>query len=550
MAKGPPRSTGPVKPKRRQEPLPPALVALFLKLQVPKEDWRLPSGQIIAFAHSLQVPAGRWVNQPLRLRPFQIKFIRDVYNPRDEHGLRKRKQAILSIGRRGGKTLLAAVLVLVHLAGPLKRVNSTIISAATTRDQAALVYRYVRDMIRVNAALRSRLKVIESVKRVTHLSDFSVYHAISADAGGSFGQGIDLVIYDEMAQARSRALYDALMTSLGSQVEPLMMVISTQAPSDNHLLSELIDYGLKIQAGEIKDDSFTVHLYTAPPDLPLDNRKGWYAANPTLGDYRDLGEFEQTIYRAMKVPSLEASIRNLYLNQRVQAKAPFLTPSVWKLNEGAIDESLFEDGHHPVFGGLDLSARTDLSALVWAVEDDDGFVHLKCRVWTPLDTLFERGARDRAPYPAWVEADKMIAVPGSALDYDFIARDLGDEATMMPGLARIAYDPWRIAILKQSFDRQGISIPLTEMGQGYKAISPCIDAFEELAIRGKLRHGGHPVLRWCISNAVITRDAADNRKLDKSKAFGRIDVAQAAVMAVGAMKVQTDAVFDLAAMIG
>jgi len=440
--------------------------------------------------------------------------------------------------------------VLVHLAGPMKRVNSTIISAATTRDQAALVFRYVRDMVRVNNALRGRLKVIESVKRVTHLSDFSTYHAISADAGGSFGQGIDLVIYDEMAQAKGRGLYDALMTSLGSQVEPLMMIISTQAASDAHLLSELIDYGLKVQNGEIKDESFTVHLYTASMELPLDDRKGWYAANPSLGDYRDLKEFEQTIFRALKVPSLEASIRNLYLNQRVQAKAPFLTPNVWKLNEGAINDALFYDGARPVFGGLDLSARTDLSALVWAVEDDEENVHLRCRVWTPQDTLFERGARDRAPYPAWVELEKLIPVPGAALDYDFIAADMADDASTMPNVARVAYDPWRIAILKQSFQRLGIAIPLVEMGQGFKAISPCIDAFEELALRGKLRHGGHPVLRWCISNAVITRDAADNRKLDKSKAFGRIDVAQAAVMAVGAMKVNTETIFDLAAMIG
>jgi phage terminase large subunit-like protein len=549
MAQSP--SKKPTVKAQRLPPLPPEVIGLYIKLQVPKQDWRLPSGLIIAFAHSLVVPAGKFVNQPLRLRPFQMEFIRDVYNPRNPNGLRKRKQAVLSIGRRGGKTLLAAVIVLVHLAGPLKRINSTIVSAATTRDQASLVYRYVRDMIRVNTALRSRLKIIESVKRVTHLNDFSVYHAISADAGGSFGQGIDLVIYDEMAQAKSRALYDALMTSLGSQIDPLMMIISTQAPSDAHLLSELIDLGLKIKDGIVEDDgSFTVHLYTAPMDLPLDDKKGWFAANPTLGDYRDMEEFEQTIHRAMKVPSLEASIRNLYLNQRVQAKAPFLTPSVWKLNEGEVNDALFHDGDHRVFGGLDLSARTDLSALVWAVEDDEGIVHLKCRVWTPQDTLFERAARDRAPYQAWVADDKMIPVPGAALDYDFIATDIANETEDMPGLGNIAYDPWRIAILKQSFDRIGAAVPLVEMGQGYKAISPCIDVFEELAVSGKLRHGGHPALRWCISNAVITRDAADNRKLDKSKAFGRIDVAQAAVMAVGAMKVKTDTILDVAAMIG
>ena len=508
----------------------------------------MPSGPIIAFAHGLTVPAGKFVGKPLRLRAFQLKFIRDLYNPR-RRGRRMRRQAILSIGRRGGKTLTAAILVLCHLAGPLKKQNSTIVSAATTREQAGIVFRYCADIIRLNKALKTRLRIVDSVKRIVHRGDFSVYHAISADAGGSFGQGLDLVIYDELAQARNRQLYDALMTSLGSQTEPLMVVISTQAPVDTHILSELIDYGLKIQQGEFRDDSFTVHLYTAPPDKPLDDEEGWYAANPTLGDYRDLEEFKDLIKRAMKVPSLEASVRNLYLNQRVEAKAPFLTPNIWKLNEGPVDESLFHDGR-PVFGGLDLSARTDLSALVWGAEDDDGNVHLKCRIWTPQDSMVERAVRDRAPYPAWAKEEYMIPVPGPVLEYDFLARDMADDAATFPHIGRISYDPWRIAILKQSFSRFGIQLPLIEMGQGFKSMSPAIDAFEELAINGKLRHGGHPVLRWCISNAVIVRDAADNRKLDKSKAFGRIDVAQAAVMCIGAMKCQTETLLDYTTMIG
>ena len=48
--------------------------------------------------------------------------------------------------------------------------------------------------------------------------------------------------------------------------------------------------------------------------------------------------------------------------------------------------------------------------------------------------------------------------------------------------------------------------------------------------------GNHPVLRWCMSNAVVSTDAAGNRKLDKSRAFGRIDAAVAALMAITAAR--------------
>ena len=233
-------------------PLSRAQAALYSELGVPREDWGRASGAVIAFAHNLFVPAGPHVNRALRLKPFQIEFLRDVYNRRDSKGRLETSQAVLSIARRNGKTLLAAVIMLAHLAGPFKKPNASLVSAATTREQASLVFRFVRDMVRVNKTLRARLKVIDSTKRIVHREDGSVYRAISAEAGGQFGMGLDLVVYDELAQATNRSLYDALMTSLGSQTEPLMLVISTQAPSNDHLLSELIDYGEKVNRGVLQ----------------------------------------------------------------------------------------------------------------------------------------------------------------------------------------------------------------------------------------------------------------------------------------------------------
>jgi phage terminase large subunit-like protein len=100
-------------------------------------------------------------------------------------------------------------------------------------------------------------------------------------------------------------------------------------------------------------------------------------------------------------------------------------------------------------------------------------------------------------------------------------------------------------------DRLGITAPLEPMGQGYQDMSPAVKAFQSLAVSGRIRHGNHPLLRWCFANAVVWRDAADNCKLDKAKSYGRIDVAVAAVMAVGALKATTATPeYDIAALIG
>lgn len=521
---------------------------LYTELEVPKADWGKPSGLLIAFAHSLMVPAGPHINTPLRLRPFQIKFIRAVYNSLDpDTAMRMVKQAILSVARRNGKTLLAAVILLAHLAGPFKRANATIVSAATTRNQAALVYRFVRDMVRVNPWLRARLKVIDSLKRIVHRADGSYYAAISAEAGAQFGMGLDFVCYDELAQAKNRSLYDALMTSLGSTLDSLMMIISTQAPADQHVLSELIDYGERVNQGIIEDPAFVSHLYSVPMEARIDDETQWKKANPGLGDYRDIVEMRSAIRRAVKVPSLESSARVFYLNQRVRAEAPYLSPSLYDEGRGAIHPEIFRDGR-PVCGGLDLSARTDLTALVLATEADDGVVELMPFAWTPQETLAQRVQRDRAPYDAWERGGFLFAVPGASIDYAWVAQNVGAITGSM-NVVRVNYDRWRIDLMRQALAAAGIALPLAEMGQGYKDMSPAIEAFEDLALANRIRHGAHPVMRWCFANTVIARDPTGSRKLDKSKAYGRIDVAQAAVMAVGALKANATPVVEIAALI-
>ena len=128
---------------------------------------------------------------------------------------------------------------------------------------------------------------------------------------------------------------------------------------------------------------------------------------------------QETAQQAQRLPSFEASFRNLFLNQRVAAENHFLSPSVWKLNNGAPDLSLFEDG--PVVGGLDLSGVADMTALLLVAEDDAGIVHVKPEFWVPQKGLAERAARDRAPYDLWAKQGLLTPTPGASIDYAFVA---------------------------------------------------------------------------------------------------------------------------------
>jgi phage terminase large subunit-like protein len=80
-------------------------------------------------------------------------------------------------------------------------------------------------------------------------------------------------------------------------------------------------------------------------------------------------------------------------------------------------------------------------------------------------------------------------------------------------------------------------------------MSPRIEAFETYMLQEKIRHGAHPLLNMAASNAIVTRDPAGNRKIDKSKSTQKIDPLVAAVMAVGAFMNQ-EAEFSVDALIG
>lgn len=115
----------------------------------------------------------------------------------------------------------------------------------------------------------------------------------------------------------------------------------------------------------------------------------------------------------------------------------------------------------------------------------------------------------------------------------------------------LAFDRWRITELKRELDKIGCPVTLVEHGQGYKDMSPAVDVVERLVEQQRIRHGGHPILNMNLTSAVVTRDAAGNRKLDKARSTGRIDGLVAMCMAFSFAVVRTQPVaFDVRALIG
>jgi phage terminase large subunit-like protein len=486
----------------------------------PKELTR--GERVIAFVekHCL-TPEGEHVGKPIVLAEFQKKFILAIYD--NPHGTRR---AILSIARKNGKTALIAGLLLAHLVGPERKQNSQIISGAMSRDQASLVHALAAKMVDMNPLLAEKVRVVPSTKRLISATNGSEYKALAADGKTSHGLSPALAILDEAGQVvgPSNPFIEAITTSQGAHKDPLLVVISTQAPSDSDMLSLWIDDAVR------SGDPHTVcHVYAADPDCALEDRTQWIKANPALGIFRSEKDIEEQLKQAMRIPSQEASARNLLLNQRVSLNTLWIAPSVWRDNSGDIDETLFS--RLPVHIGLDLSFRSDLTAAVASVRDEDGIVHLKPWVFIPAEGLAEKTRRDKAPYETWVREGKMIAVPGKTIDFQWVAEFMR-QATEQMLVASVNFDRWNITQFQAASMAAGFEAEQwLPVGQGYKDFSPRLSALETALLQGRIRHGGHPLLNMAVANAIAVMDPSGNKKLDKSATSQRIDPIVAAVMA-------------------
>lgn len=497
---------------------------------------------VIRFLESLPITKGKLAGEKMQLLAEQRRFVEDIY------GRERVRIGVLSMPRGNGKTGLIAGLELCHLIGPEAEMRGECYSAAIDRDQAALIFHEMVAIIEAVPELDARINIIRTKKMLEVISEGpgvgSVYYALSADARRAHGLAPSFWCYDELAQAPNRVLLDNLQTAMGKRKRSTGIIISTQADTDEHPLSQIIDDGL---TGI--DSSIVVHLLSAPKDANPFDEKVIASVNPAFDRFLDRADVMAEARRAFRQPAFESAFRRLRLNQRVSlTNSDQLIPlERWAACDKPVDPALFYDGR-PVYGGLDLSSQIDLTALVFACADDDGDVHLLAYAWTPQGTIDERTLRDRVPYDSWVRAGLIKAVPGNSVDYDYVAADMLRLSEGM-NLSQVAFDPWRINELKLAFGRIGAVFPLVVFKQNYENFGPAIDVFERLAMDRRIRHGGHAVLRWCVANTVTVMDPNQNRKADKSRAAGRIDLMVAAIMAVSRVDRSPPVPFDVRALI-
>lgn len=489
----------------------------------------------IKFFSLLKHHKGEWANHPMHLEPWQQFIIGSLFGWQNQDGTRRYRTAYNEMGRKNGKSTLAAGLGL-FLAFFDGEPGAEVYAAATKRDQAMIVWLEAKQTVLKDANLKRGISPL--ARNLHSVATGSKFEPLGADRDGMDGLNIHGAIIDELHAHKQRLMWDVLRTATGSRRQPLIFVITTAGFDRNSICWQQHDYGTKVLEGIIEDDAYFAYIATIDEGDDWDDETVWEKANPNLGVSVKLDTLQSECREAQQMPGQQNAFRRLRLCQWTEQADRWMGMDAWDDCAGTVaaDELAGRD----CYAGLDLSSTTDLTSLCLYFPSLDLSIEANKALsfnWVPEDNLAHRAQKDRVPYALWADQGYITATEGNVVDYDVIRVTLNELNTKYH-IREIAIDRWNSTQLQTQLMGDGFTV--VPFGQGFASMSAPTKELERLVLSQELAHGANPVLRWAASNVAVQMDAAANIKPAKDKSMERIDPITALVMAIGRAMVQTD----------
>lgn len=494
-------------------------------------DERAAEAAVQFFAKHIKFTTAEWAGRPFVLAPWQAdNIIRPLFGWKREDGTRLYRRAYIEVPRKNGKTELAAGVAILCLIGDAE-MGGQGYALASKESQARIVFGLAQQMIAQSPVLASKLELLKSSIYCPALN--AGFFPLSGVPKGTHGLNCSFMIGDELHEWADDRLYQFVHQSTGARRQPLEFLITT-AGTRRGFGWEMHSYARKVLDGVIDDPELLVVIFGADPDDDWTDEKVWHKANPNLGVSVKLSYLRSEATKAKESIRYENDFRRYHLNQWVEQDVRWLPMDKWRACAGAIEwrKLAAKLKGRKCFGGLDLSATTDVTAYVLAFEPGDGLEHwtLLPRFFIPEERMAERVRRDRVPYDTWAGIGAIEPTPGNVVDYNLVRERIIESAGDYQILA-IGVDRWNSSQMVVDLQEQGA--PVVWFGQGFASMSAPAKMLESLVVSKQLAHGGHPVMEWMASNVAVKTDPAGNIKPDKAASTDRIDGVVASVMALG-----------------
>jgi len=481
----------------------------------------------IEFFPQLRHFKGEWAGQALELMAWQAFLTGSLFGWVEPRSRRRRfRVAYIEVPRSNGKsTLLAgwAILLTAFDDEPAAEVYC----AATKREQARIVLDTARGLV---LATPGQLRPFVAVSRhaVTAPAWGGKLEAVSADAQKLDGLRPHGVVIDELHAHPTSEVVDVMHSALGGRRQPVIAEITTAGVSRESICFEHHTYSVNVLTRALEDPSWFAFVTGIDEGDAWQEEGSWAKANPNYGVSVTRDDLEKQARQAAGMPARQYVFRQKRLNEWLQTAAQWIDRTIWDAQAQPYPTDPAWFAGRPCYGGLDLSAVSDLTGwcLAFPTDEPDQYV-LRWRLWVPEAQL---QGRMGASYRAWAQTGHLTVIPGAVIQYDQVRADILEDAGRFQVVDLNVDRLFQAAQLSNELAAEGLRV--FGMGQGFLSMAPAMREFERLLGAQALHHGGHPVIRWMVENLVVRRDPAGNLKPDKEKSSAKIDGLVAAVMAL------------------
>ncbi len=479
------------------------------------------------FISNLPHVEGSWTSNTITLDPFQVFYTANLFGFRKKDGTRRFTTALFAIARKNAKSTFAAAIGLYCLTMETEN-GPQVITAATTGDQARIVFNVAQKMVTKTKDLREAFNMEAFTRVIACHENAGIMRSINAKASTQDGLNPSCSILDEIHAHKTHDLLNVLQSAAGARRNPLFLYTTTEGYETPGPWPEMRKFAQQVLEGIIQADHFLAVIYCIDDkDDEFDETK-WIKANPLIeSNTLLLDAIRKDAKEAKAMPGRHAEFLIKRVNRQSSTAQGWINLQKWKLCAG--DVPLDDLIDYPCYGGLDLASTRDLTSfrLVWL---KNGVIYTHGWRWVPATTVAVRAQRNLVPYAGWVKGGHMIETVGEVVDYETVQSKI-EEANDTFKIVSIGYDLWNASQIAEKLKKNNVN--MVQFIQGPKSYHPPMKYFEEHYYEGNFKHGGDPVLTWCASNLVARTDQNMNTAPDKKKSADKIDDMTALLMAIG-----------------
>ncbi|TQR48530.1 terminase large subunit [Bacillus cereus] len=433
-------------------------------------------------------------------------------------GIRKYREFMLIVARKNGKSAWGSAIALYLMVAD-NEPGPEIVSAATKKDQAKIIWSEAKRMVKKSPILSKRIRTLVA-EMISDFNDGS-FKPLSSDSNTLDGLNVHCSLIDELHAIEDKNLYDVIVDGMTAREQPISIITTTAGTVREGIFDIKYEEAERIINGYDDPDGYKDER-VLPIIYELDKREEWTEescwkkANPGLGTIKNLDQLRSKVEKAKANPMLVKNLLTKDFNIRETSTEAWLTFE--QLNNVAkFDISELKPSYG--IGGCDLSSTTDLTAakVIFMLPDDPN-IYVKQMYWLPEDLLEQRSKEDQIPYDLWYEQELLRTTPGNSVHYKYVTEwflEIRDEYGIY--LPWIGYDRWSAKYWVEEMEGYFGKEAMVPVAQGKQTLSSPMKLLGADLESKLVNYNNNPIDKWCLSNTAIDIDKNLNIQPNKTK---------------------------------